>query len=273
MTGAPTPKTDLSKMAAAEIPVAVVIPCYNYAKYVAECIDSVARQTHGPIDLLVYDDGSSDGAAVVIAQALARHKGRFRHVAFTAAPHNAGKLHALNVTLPKVAAPVTVILDADDLLHIDFLSVLVPALQEAQAGAGASFVYSDCRLMDEGGTLIAEGNSMPFNSRDLEDISYIPDCAPTLTDVLLAALPFETDIMVSTKHHKWLRIVRSGHSGHYVKQRLFSYRMHGSNMSGIGARVLDDLASGSGQERILSEYWGTAPKSQPEKTGHVRGTV
>ena len=254
-----SPSPALQDYSAEDIPVAVVIPCYNYAKYVADCIDSVAAQTHGPIDVIVYDDGSTDGSSSVIEKALATYEGRFRNILYTAAPQNAGKLHALNVTLPKVVAPVTVILDADDILHDNFLSALVPVLQAANAKTGESFVYCDCRLMDEDGKLIAEGNSMPFNTRDLEEISYIPDCAPTLTDVLQAALPFETDIMVSTKHHKWLKIVGNGHIGRYVKQRLFSYRMHGGNMSGIGTRVLEDLASGAGQERILSEYWGTAP--------------
>jgi glycosyltransferase involved in cell wall biosynthesis len=244
---------------AGEIPVAVVIPCYNYAGYVAECIDSVAAQSHQPVDLLVYDDGSTDGSVGAIDAAMRRHAGRFREATFEAPPRNAGKLHALNMTLPRVTAPITVILDADDILHRDFLSVLVHELQVAHLECGASFTYCDCILMDAAGVVVAEGNSMSFDPTNLEEISYIPDCAPTLTGVLMSALPFDTSIRVATKHHKWLRIVRAGHSGHYVKRRLFSYRMHGTNMSGIGARVLDDLASGSGRERILSEYWGTAP--------------
>lgn len=238
--------------------VAVVIPCYNYAAYVTDCIGSVAAQTYNNIDLLIYDDGSTDGSGDVIKTAMQNYADRFRHVDIDLAVKNRGKLHALNTILPRVSAPITVILDADDTLNPDFLTVLANALIKAHEATGESFAYCDCKLMNANGETIAYGNSMPFNRADLENISYIPDCAPTMSFALKEVLPFDTNVRVSTKHHKWLSVVNNGHTGIYVNQRLFNYRMHHTNMSGIGTRVMDDLASGAGRERILSEYWSIA---------------
>lgn len=51
-----------------ESKVSVVIPCYNHEKYVKEAIESVLSQTYSNIELIVIDDGSSDGSVAVIEE-------------------------------------------------------------------------------------------------------------------------------------------------------------------------------------------------------------
>src|SRR5688572_21400242 len=48
--------------------VSVVIPIYNHAHYLPQCLDSVARQAHPRIEVIAIDDGSSD-ASLAVAQA------------------------------------------------------------------------------------------------------------------------------------------------------------------------------------------------------------
>ena len=240
------------------VPVAVLIPCYNYGDYVEACIASVAEQIYGNIELRIFDDGSRDNSLANIRTAVAKYRDRFLSVDIVASVKNVGKLEALNRMIPMVKAPVSIILDADDILHPDFISEMLPVLLRESASGKASFVYSDCRLVDASGTPFADGNSMPFDAEDLKEISYIPDCAPTMTRCLQDAVPFDRSIRIATKHHKWLKIVGDGHKGHYVPKPLFDYRMHTDNMSGIGTRVQKDIASGAGRERILSEYWSAS---------------
>lgn len=54
--------------------VSVIMPCYNHEKYVAQAIDSVLNQTYGNLELIVLDNGSTDGSYEVIKQ----YKGNIR---------------------------------------------------------------------------------------------------------------------------------------------------------------------------------------------------
>jgi glycosyltransferase involved in cell wall biosynthesis len=46
--------------------VSCVVPCFNGERYLAEAIDSILAQTHQPLDIIVVDDGSTDGSAAVV---------------------------------------------------------------------------------------------------------------------------------------------------------------------------------------------------------------
>ncbi len=46
--------------------ISVIIPCYNYARYVGQAIDSVLVQPYPALDLVVVNDGSTDDSLAVI---------------------------------------------------------------------------------------------------------------------------------------------------------------------------------------------------------------
>ena len=53
--------------------VSIVIPAYNHARFLGQAIESVLAQTHPQVELIVLDDGSTDGTREV----LAKYAGRF----------------------------------------------------------------------------------------------------------------------------------------------------------------------------------------------------
>ena len=53
--------------------VTVIIACYNHEKYIEQSISSVLEQTYGNVELLVIDDGSTDGSVFVIKRLLTAH--------------------------------------------------------------------------------------------------------------------------------------------------------------------------------------------------------
>lgn len=101
--------------------VSVVVPMYNSAAYVGECLESLKAQTFGDFEVLCVDDGSSDGS-LEVARAAAGDDDRFR---FDALPENRGQSAARNVALDRARGEYLVLLDSDDYLVPEALDKLV----------------------------------------------------------------------------------------------------------------------------------------------------
>jgi glycosyltransferase involved in cell wall biosynthesis len=111
-------------------PIAVIIPTYNYGRFISEAIESVLQQSVQPSEILVVDDGSTDDTATVCS--------RHPCVRYTWKP-NGGISSARNVGIQKTTAPYLMFLDADDTLLPGALARLYDAWQYADASVGAVF--------------------------------------------------------------------------------------------------------------------------------------
>jgi glycosyltransferase involved in cell wall biosynthesis len=236
--------------------LSVIMPNYNYGKFIAKAMESVYRQDYGPIELIVVDDGSTDNSVAEIEATLA--KSPLQRAELVVMPENAGKLAAINRALSEIKGKYSIILDSDDILLDHYASHCIAKLEEAhKADPKVGFVYTDCNLIDESGASLDRGRSAAFDIDMLETYSYIPEPAVVLSEALLEAGPYDVSIRRGTKHHKWRRIVANGWHGMHLAEALFCYRMHSNNLSGIGKRVTTEVDSGRRGERILSGYWPT----------------
>lgn len=236
--------------------ISILVPNYNYSQYIGFAIEGLVGQTFSDLELVIIDDGSSDDSRHQISKLEKAHKGRFRDFKRIFKEHNTGKLSALNIGVPLLKGEFTIILDADDWLAPDYIERTLDCFQSMKSlSRTAAFVYTDCRLTDNQGTVIGEGRSTVYDTDLLMSESYIPECALTLTRALREVLPFNETIRIGTKHHKWLKLAAAGWTGIYLPLPLFHYRMHDRNLSGIGARILDELKRNAKSSKILAGYW------------------
>jgi len=91
--------------------VSIVITCYNYAKYVGLAIDSALAQSWPGVEVVVVDDGSTDGSADVIAAYGAQ--------ICAVRQENQGHVAAFNHGFSICSGDIVIFLDADDLLHAE----------------------------------------------------------------------------------------------------------------------------------------------------------
>ena len=118
--------------------ISIVIPAYNAGAYLAETLNSVRSQSLKPLEIIVVDDGSTDGTAD-----LARSLG-----ALVISQANSGVAVARNTGVQAARGEYIAYLDADDLWTADKLAVQFAALL---ACGRPAFSFSDFRVFDESG--------------------------------------------------------------------------------------------------------------------------
>jgi glycosyltransferase involved in cell wall biosynthesis len=96
--------------------VSVIIPTYNYEKYIAAALDSVFAQTYRPIEVIVVDDGSTDKSAEIIST--------YPEVRYFY-QSNQGPAIARNVAISNANGEFIAFLDADDQWQPDKLSIQI----------------------------------------------------------------------------------------------------------------------------------------------------
>ena len=92
--------------------VSIIVPCYNQAQYLDECLDSIYNQTYRIWECLIINDGSTDNTAK-IALAWTQKDTRFKYYYKT----NGGLSSARNYGLRKASGDVVQFLDSDDLIE------------------------------------------------------------------------------------------------------------------------------------------------------------
>lgn len=132
--------------------VSIIIPVYNAARFLAECLDSVLAQTYRQWELLIVDDGSTDGS-LDIALGYADHHDRIRVIA----KQNEGVSIARNTALAEARGEYIYFADADDELHPDALAQLVTTMEKQEA----TFVKADFCAID------AEGRELFVNKKQV----------------------------------------------------------------------------------------------------------
>jgi hypothetical protein len=107
--------------------VSVLMANYNYARYIAEAIESVLAQTYQHFELIVCDDGSTDNSREVVEQFVSRDS-RVRLVS----KQNGGLASALNAAYSVSTGEIICLLDSDDLFLPQKIERVVGAFQNSK---------------------------------------------------------------------------------------------------------------------------------------------
>lgn len=147
--------------------VSVLLPVWNAAGTLAECLDSLRRQTLVDHEVVAVDDGSVDGSTRLLAES-ARRDPRLR---LLAQPHR-GLVAALNAALQLARAPLLARMDADDVAHPERLAVQRDALLAEPALA---ILGSRVRLLAGGGRDLGMRAYVAWSNRLLEHGQIVRD--------------------------------------------------------------------------------------------------
>ena len=139
--------------------VSIVIDNYNYARFLPTAIDSALAQTYEHVEVVVVDDGSTDGSREVLA--------RYGSRIVTVTKDNGGQASALNAGFAACTGEVVLFLDSDDALYPTAAADVVAAM-----GPGTAKVHGVLDEIDAEGRGL--GSTNPADSDALADGDVLP---------------------------------------------------------------------------------------------------
>ena len=112
--------------------VSIIVPVYNVKSYVGECVESLCRQTYTNLEILLVDDGSTDGSGEVCDEYAGRDERiRVIHQA------NRGLSGARNMGLDDARGEYIAFVDSDDLVSRNYVETLYELLMKYEADIAA----------------------------------------------------------------------------------------------------------------------------------------
>lgn len=124
--------------------ISIIIPIYNAATYLSECLESIKRQTYNHFECLLINDGSTDQSEMII-KSFANDDRRFRLINQS----NMGVSAARNTGIINSKGNYITFIDADDWIDEQYLEVLLRHLKNSDADisiCGSLFEYPNSTL-------------------------------------------------------------------------------------------------------------------------------
>lgn len=139
--------------------ISVIIPIYNVADYLTDCLESVKAQTCRDLEILLIDDGSTDGSGK-ICDRYALEDSRFRVIH----QKNSGASAARNRGIEEAKGNYIAFLDSDDWLEPDAYETLYRLAEQEKAdiafGLGERMYRKELNIMPDGKVTVLHGEEI-----------------------------------------------------------------------------------------------------------------
>lgn len=217
--------------------VSVAIPCFNGRQYIRAAIESALSQTVADIEVVVVDDGSTDGSAEIV-QAIDDPRIRYLW------QDNRGLAATRNRLIREARGEYVAFLDQDDYWHPEKLERQL-AIFGADARIG--LVYSDCFVVNAGGVVRGRWSRRSRFHRGrafgpLLERNFIPLVSVIMPRAVFAELGDFQPYKICEEYDLFLRCA-ARYAIDYVEEPLAYYRIHSGQFSHNYEIALRELVS------------------------------
>ena len=205
--------------------ISVIMPAYNSEKYTTEAIESVIRQTYTNWELIVIDDGSSDGTVCCIEGQAAKDV----RIRFYKNDKNIGVSETRNKAISLANGEWIAFLDSDDIWKPQKLEKQIK-LSEMRC---SEFVFTGVSFIDEAGQAFRWAMPVPttVTYRKLLKQNVIACSSVMLKKELLLGRKMAGDA-IHEDFALWLEILKNNTVAHGIDEPLIAYRVYGTSKSG-----------------------------------------
>lgn len=127
--------------------VSIIVPVFNVEKYLPKCLDSILAQTHHQLEVILIDDGSTDGSSHLADEYSLKDK-RIRVIH----QDNGGVSVARNVGLDMATGDFVAFMDGDDWVDVNWIESQLETLKKWDADiavCGCELVYKNARQRED----------------------------------------------------------------------------------------------------------------------------
>ncbi len=205
--------------------VSIIIPCYNYGKFVTDAIESAENQTFKNIEIIVINDGSTDQDTINVLNSLSYPKTRIVH------QKNQGLASTRNNGAIISRGKYICYLDADDMIHPTYIEKTLFLLEERK-NLGSAYSWVQC--FEESNDIWKTQDLNPFMMRD----ANISPSHSVIKKEVWEKVRELNGVGFLTKYEGyfedwvfWIDMIRVGFGGAVIKEPLIKYRVHKHSLS------------------------------------------
>jgi glycosyltransferase involved in cell wall biosynthesis len=236
--------------------VSVIVPCYNAARYLPVCLDSILNQTFQSFEIVVVNDGSTDDTETIIKPYL--NDPHLRYVV----QENGGPSKARNTGIAHAKGRYIAFLDSDDLWDKTKLEKQLALFDRPEIGV----VYTRVRYIDECGrpvTYEQKNEHLRPREGNITNYLFVDNFVPFSSvmvrkDCLDKIGCFDEELGVAEDWDLLLRLsVR--YEFKFVDEPLLQYRFHGNQISSNTEKMI--LYIEKARQNFISRGYGVVPPS------------
>ncbi|MBI5874103.1 MAG: glycosyltransferase [Candidatus Omnitrophica bacterium] len=206
--------------------VSVIIPVYENEQTIAEAIESVLQQEFSDFEIIIIDDGSTDGSKDIIELYRKRSPDKIKCIRQSNQGISAARNNGIRIARGEYIA----FLDADDLWIPEKLKTQVLFMDKEK---NLGFSYTETFVVDIDCQLT--GHWKHINPTNTFEVLYNGNFIHTLTVMARRHCfdrvgLFDPHLAISQDYHMWLKLTKQFSFGH-ISQPLAKYRIHSNNTS------------------------------------------
>ncbi|GEP63899.1 hypothetical protein CBE01nite_16670 [Clostridium beijerinckii] len=219
--------------------VSVIVPSYNYEKYIVECLESIEKQDYRNIELIIVDDYSKDNSRKVIKKFIeqCRCNERFIEIRYIENPENKGAHYTINEGIKRAKGKYIAVINADDLYESNRFSKIIPEMEKR----GIEIAFSSIEVINKESVSAEDEEAQNFRKIQMR----INECRQVSHALMIQNVAISTGNMVFTKNlynklggfkeykyiHDWDFILRSAllQEPLYIRETNYYYRLHDNN--------------------------------------------
>lgn len=203
--------------------ITVCVTVYNYEDYLADCLNSIAAQTHQALELIVVDDQSDKDESLAAAIAWAQaHQARFWRTKILTHARNQGPAAARNAAFAHAAGDKVFIIDADNEIYPRCIARLDAAMGNGDFDA----TYAQLEYF---GTERKIGSADIWDPAVIAEENYV-DVMALVKKSAWAAIGGFSHIEEGWEDYDfWLKFIEADFEAGYLPEILCRYRRHGSS--------------------------------------------